>query len=586
MNATNNLNAVVWSCASCLRRPTNNHPLGMFRVRFLFVALLLSALASTGFGVEPTAAEVPPKGEAKTVSSFLHRMRTLDQLPDLEDSHLSLAGTWDRLDGNWDPIDFRDIKGNLNVVLDVDGPGCVTRILEGTLNNYGAQGVYGTIEGTMIRIYLDNDPKPVFDMPLETFLDSDKGPFPNPVTWTPPRNGHTFPGVVFPIPYARHCKIELFNPQGKHWGSYWNIWYVTYPSGTKVKTFTWPLDAEEKSELDTLCKTWLHAKDAPPAPPAKWSKVESLTLKPDEAKTIRLDGVGVIDDFRVAVTPNTPQVLKGIRLQMFWDGNPKPGVDVPLGYFFGNGDYGADPSAYFNSLILGVTAEGAYCRLPMPFSKGAEIRFINRSGQEVTQLEVKLNIREMRSLPPTWGRFQTTWFEHPTMMPDSPTFGRGSPVILKKPPGVEFNMHFDPNEKYPTEYVQGHMVLEHSGKGKYVGMLMHMNWPYKGWWGEGDVLIWTDETTWPPSYHTTGMEESFNSGWCGFDRKAISGYAKQSPPDWGFFGFNLIDGASFKKNIKVGVETMPQYWDGNTAFKSMQEGHPIMGSTAYWYAAP
>jgi hypothetical protein len=543
-----------------------------------------AVVATIQIGGDAQTADEPARGEVKTVASFLRRMRTLDHLPELETSHLSVAGTWDRLDANWDAIDFRNLKGNLNVMLDVAGPGCVTRIMEGTLNNYGVPEAYGTIEGTVIRIYLDNNPKPTFDMPLATFLDSDKGPFPNPMTWTPPRNGHTFPGVVFPIPYAKHCKIELFNPQGKHWGSYWNIWYVTYPAGTQVKTLSWPLDAAEKLELEEVCKTWLQAIAAPPAAPEKWSKTETVALKANEVRSMRLAKAGVIDDFRVAVTPGTPQVLQGIRLQMFWDGNAKPGVDAPLGYFFGNGKHGADPTAFFNSLMLGVTADGAYCRLPMPFAQGAEIRFINQSGQTVTNLDVKLHVKELPSLPKSWGRFQATWLEHRTMMPDSPTFGRGSPVISKKPEGVEYFLPYNKNESFPTKYVQGHLVLERAGKGKYVGMMMHVNWPYDGWWGEGDVLIWTDETGWPPSYHTTGMEESFNAGWCGFDRKAISGYAKQTKPDWVFFGFNLIDGAAFDKNIKVGVETMPQFWDGLPAFRTMQAEHPIIGSTAYWYA--
>jgi hypothetical protein len=37
------------------------------------------------------------------------------------------------------------------------------------------------------------------------------------------------------------------------------------------------------------------------------------------------------------------------------------------------------------------------------------------------------------------------------------------------------------------------------------------------------------ETGWPPSYHGTGTEEYFNSGWCKFDRKAVSGYVSVHP---------------------------------------------------------
>lgn len=221
---------------------------------------VICATAAT-FAFCTSAAAAP----AKDVTYFLHRMHTLDHLPELEECLTGVTGSWDRMDANWDAIDYHNLQGTRNIMLDVDGPGCVTKILEGTLNDYGVPQAYGTIEGTDIRIYLDHNPIPVFDTPLIQFLDPDKGPFPNPLTWNP-KNGQTFPGVVFPIPYAKHCRIELYNPEAKHWGSYWNITYLTYPKDTRVKTFTWPLSPREKSEMDAVCKAWLKAPTTPPRP--------------------------------------------------------------------------------------------------------------------------------------------------------------------------------------------------------------------------------------------------------------------------------------------------------------------------------
>jgi hypothetical protein len=71
---------------------------------------------------------------------------------------------------------------------------------------------------------------------------------------------------------------------------------------------------------------------------------------------------------------------------------------------------------------------------------------------------------------------------------------------------------------------------------------MHVAWPHKDiWWGEGDWLIWTDEEGFPPSYHGTGSEEYFNSGWCYFDRKAISGYIKMRPGNVNVYSYHLND---------------------------------------------
>ncbi len=110
--------------------------------------------------------------------------------------------------------------------------------------------------------------------------------------------------------------------------------------------------------------------------------------------------------------------------------------------------------------------------------------------------------------------------------------------------------------------------------------MLRADWPHEGWWGEGDWLIWTDESAWPPSYHGTGSEEYFNSGWCKFDRKAVSGYVSIHPGHPTEYSFHLNDAFQFQRNIKVAVETMG--WD--KADQIIREQHPVWGSTAYWYA--
>ncbi|UCD30337.1 MAG: DUF2961 domain-containing protein, partial [Planctomycetota bacterium] len=102
---------------------------------------------------------------------------------------------------------------------------------------------------------------------------------------------------------------------------------------------------------------------------------------------------------------------------------------------------------------------------------------------------------------------------------------------------------------------------------------LQVHWNSNNWWGEGDWLIWTDENDWPPSYHGTGSEEYFNSGWGNFDRKAISGYIKMRPGDVCVYSFHLNDAFQFRKNIRVAEET----W---------VKEQPVWGSTAYWYALP
>lgn len=95
-------------------------------------------------------------------------------------------------------------------------------------------------------------------------------------------------------------------------------------------------------------------------------------------------------------------------------------------------------------------------------------------------------------------------------------------------------------------------------------------------------MIWTDEDGWPPSYHGTGTEEYFNSGWCRFDRKAISGFIKTHPGEVGVYTFHLNDAFQFRRNIRVAEETVGL--DGGDIL--IHREHPIWGSTAFWYALP
>ncbi|MBN2578544.1 MAG: DUF2961 domain-containing protein [Pirellulales bacterium] len=77
------------------------------------------------------------------VGWFLQRMRSVEYLPELEDSHTAMASTWDHSGGNNDAADFKDLRDSppkgdspifpaeklgqsptaRNVLLDVDGTG-------------------------------------------------------------------------------------------------------------------------------------------------------------------------------------------------------------------------------------------------------------------------------------------------------------------------------------------------------------------------------------------------------------------------------------------------------------------------------
>jgi hypothetical protein len=519
-------------------------------------AALLFCLAPAG------AAETSPRD----LTWFLQRMRSVDHLPELEASHTAMSSTWDRAGGNADGVDFKRIeKDGRNVLLDVDGPGCIHRMFTGMLLPEMAE--------TRLQIFFDNAAKPLVDVPVLKFFDDNDGPLPYPLVFY-----KSYPGTFLPIPYAKHCRVQLVNPAYGHptwnpaaWGNYWQITYTTYPPETKVKSIEWPPSEAERREMERTCRAWLKAESTPPDPPRNPAIDRTFTLPSGSSEAIAVDGCGVIRQMRMTVEPPTPEALLGLRLQIAFDRAELPSVDVPAGCFFGNAyaeggrtknspaavlgrrpSKSTEYSSDFCSLLVGAKGSEAYACFPMPFRHGAVLRLENHAKIALSKVRVQLEIERRDALPANWGRFHATWSEGHAAVESTPKFG-------------------------PLN-VPCHVVLDRGGRGKYVGVMLHVDWPSQDWWGEGDWIIWSDEDGWPPSYHGTGSEEYFNSGWCQFDRKAVSGFVTLRPGHPMVYSFHLNDAFQFQKGIRVVEEQM----GGELIIRR----HPLWSSTAYWYALP
>ena len=187
--------------------------------------ILFASLCSLGW---PLEAAQPP---VRDVTFFLQRLRIVEHLPELEPSHTAMSSTWDRSGGNLDGWDFKRVEQNTNVLLDVAGPGCIHRMFTGWLGkDKDGLGKPGPA-GTRLQVFLDHSKHAIFDLPVEIFFDDRHGPFTYPLVFH-----KTYPGVLFPIPFAHHCRVQLVNPEAPNWGNFWQLTYTTYPPGTRVKS--------------------------------------------------------------------------------------------------------------------------------------------------------------------------------------------------------------------------------------------------------------------------------------------------------------------------------------------------------------
>ena len=187
----------------------------------------------------------------------------------------------------------------------------------------------------------------------------------------------------------------------------------------------------------------------------------------------------------------------------------------------------------------------------MPFSAGAKIKITNVGTNVAKLFEIKLDVEKKKSIPDNWGRFQITWSQEIAATPASPKFG--------------------------LQNIPCKIFLDRKCEGKYVGSMLQVDWNTNLWWGEGDFIIWTDENSWPPSYHGTGSEEYFNGGWGMFDRKAVSGFVALRPGFPTVYSFHLNDAFNFQKSIIFAEEELALPYD-------MRDFKPMWNATAFWYA--
>jgi hypothetical protein len=242
-----------------------------------------------------------------------------------------------------------------------------------------------------------------------------------------------------------------------------------------------------------------------------------------------------------------------LMLRMFWDGNPRPAVEAPVGDFFANCFGRRSEVISLPVIVEGGDSYNAFWR--MPFRKSARIEIENQSRKPLSLLYFNIDWIRLDSLPE-----------------DTPYF------------------YAQYRQEYPARSGRDYLLLETTGKGHYVGTVMGVRMRSPSWFGEGDEKIYIDgETT--PSIWGTGTEDYFLSAW-GLrmtstpyfgvpyhDQRTIGGHTSS-------YRWHLHDPVVFNTGIKVTIEHMG--WispDENPEYKSTSwnEREDDYASVAFWY---
>lgn len=259
-------------------------------------------------------------------------------------------------------------------------------------------------------------------------------------------------------------------------------------------------------------------------------------------------GAGIIDRIWLTIQDRSPEMLRAMRIEMFWDGARTPAVSVPLGDLCGGGAGGL---VAMDSALLS-SPEGRSCTLtiPMPFAKGARIVATNESGKPQPALYYDVNYRALKRAPRGALYFHAFW-------------SRDRATKL----GIPFQV-----------------LPRIKGRGRLLGTVVTVftNPAYgKSWWGEGEVKMYLDGDIALPTLAGTGTEDYIGTGWgqgVYVHRFQGSQVADEARGRWSFYRFHVPDPIFFARGLSVEIQ---QIGGANKAdvTKLMASGVPLQPVT-------
>lgn len=270
---------------------------------------------------------------------------------------------------------------------------------------------------------------------------------------------------------------------------------------------------------------------------AKGNAFESL--KAGESKSLlNLNSAGIIQRIWITMNDRSPQMLRSLRIRMYWDGSSKPAVDAPLGDFFG-APLGK-PVAFQSALFSNPEGRSFNCYIPMPFKTGAKVVITNEAKTDLALVFFDIDYVTMPKQAKDVLYFHACWNRsiHGTLGTDM--------VLLPK-------------------------VF---GTGRFLGMNMGVKADsiYKNtWWGEGEVKMYLDGDSAYPTINGTGAEDYIGTGWGEgvyanlYQGCLISG-GKENEDQYSFYRFHVPDEIFFYHNLKVTIQEL-----GGTSDSVMDE---------------
>lgn len=248
-------------------------------------------------------------------------------------------------------------------------------------------------------------------------------------------------------------------------------------------------------------------------------------LKSGQSKILlEVEGPGMIQRMWFTVRDRSPEMMRSIRLRIYWDGEPRPAVDVPFGDFFG---YGLSEVVKFETALFSNPEGRSFnCMVPMPFRKAAKVVITNESSRDLPEVFYDIDFVNLDRLEEDALYFHAYWTRQKTS---------------------ELRADFE-------------FLPEIEGKGRFLGVNIGVNADSAygtTWWGEGEVKMYVDNDGEFPTINGTGTEDYIGTAWgMGQFTNLYQGctVADNSSRKYAFYRFHIPDIIGFHQNFRASIQ--------------------------------
>lgn len=269
-----------------------------------------------------------------------------------------------------------------------------------------------------------------------------------------------------------------------------------------------------------------------------------------------ISGSGAIQHIWMTPTGNWRYSI----FRIYWDDEPEPSVEVPVGDFFGQGwgEY-----APLVSLPIAVNPGSAFNSYwVMPYRKKCKITMENLDDKDMVLY------------------YQVDY------------------TVTKVPEDAAY-FHAQFRRTNPLKYKDVYTLVDGiKGQGQYVGTYMAWGVHNKGWWGEGEIKFFMDGDKDFPTIAGTGTEDYFcgsynfenrktreyqvfNTPYTGLHQVIKPDGVYQSQQRFGLYRWHITDPIRFKKELRVTIQALG--WKSTSQPSEYLPLQDDISSVVFWY---